>query len=102
MEKTTKTTTKKVVKWTPNEKQAKFLEILGSASAPLTLAEASEIAGFEFKTGTTNPLIAKGLVSVEDTEFECLIVKADDTKKVVGKTRKSVKAYQLVKASSEN
>lgn len=101
MTKTTNTT-KKVSKWTPNEKQAKFLEILGSAKTPLTLAEINEIAGFEFKTGTTNPLITKGLVSAEDTEFDCLIVRANDTKKVVGTTKKRVKAYKLVETSSEN
>lgn len=101
MTKTTNTT-KKVSKWTPSEKQAKFLEILGSSSEPLILAEVNAIAGFEFKTGTTNPLITKGLVSAEDTEFDCLIVRADNTKKIVGTTKKRVKAYKLVKASSEN
>lgn len=103
MEKTTKTTTtKKVVKWTPNDKQKDFLRALESAKEPKTLAEISEILGYELKTGTTNPLIAKGLVETSDTEIACLIVRADDTNKVVGKTTKKVKLYSLVKGASEN
>lgn len=103
MEKTTKTTTtKKVVKWTPNDKQKDFLRALESAKEPKTLAEISEILGYELRTGTTNPLIAKGLVETSDTEIACLIVRADDTNKVVGKTTKKVKLYSLVKGASEN
>lgn len=102
MEKTTKTTTKKVVKWTPNDKQKDFLKALESVNEPKTLAEISEVLGYELKTGTTNPLIAKGLVETTDTEIPCLIVRADDPKKVVGKTTKKVKLYSIVKGASNN
>lgn len=81
-------------KWTPNEKQQLFLNTLKESETPLTLAEVSELVGQEIKSGSINTLIAKGLVVTTDTEYECLIVRKDNGK-VVGSTKKSVKAYAL-------
>lgn len=89
----TSTKTKASKPWAPNEKQRAFLDALRSAGKPITLAEASEIAGIDFKPGTVTPLVNKNMVASEDVSFDCLIVRADDTEKVVGKTKKTVKAY---------
>ena len=80
--------------WQPNEKQNLFLKALKGADGALTLSEVSEIVGQEIKSGSINALITKGLVKSVDTEIECLIVRKDNGK-VVGTTKKSVKAYQL-------
>ena len=48
--------------WTPNTKQTLFMDTLRKADGPMTLAQASEIAKVEFKSGTINTLITKGLV----------------------------------------
>ena len=80
--------------WQPNEKQKLFMDTLRGSDGPLTLAEVSEIVGQEIKSGSINTLIAKGLVITSDTEYECLIVRKDNGK-VVGSTKKSVKAYAL-------
>lgn len=82
-------------KWTPNEKQQLFLKALKEADGALTLAEVSEIVGQEIKSGSINTLIAKGMVETEDTVYECDIVRKDNGK-VVGSTKKTVKAYKLV------
>lgn len=81
--------------WKPNEKQTAFLTALEGAADGLTLAEASEKAGIEFKPGTTNTLIAKGIIEATDVTFDCLIVRADEPEKVVGRTKKTVKRYKL-------
>ena len=80
--------------WQPNEIQKLFMETLKGSETPLTLAEVSEIVGQEIKSGSINTLIGKGLVVTQDTEIECLIVRKDNGK-VVGSTKKSVKAYAL-------
>ena len=80
--------------WQPNDKQKLFMETLKGSETPLTLAEVSEIVGQEIKSGSINTLIGKGLVVTQDTEIECLIVRKDNGK-VVGSTKKSVKAYAL-------
>jgi hypothetical protein len=80
--------------WQPNEKQKLFMETLKGSETPLTLAEVSEIVGQEIKSGSINTLIGKGLVVTQDTEIECLIVRKDNGK-VVGSTKKVVKAYAL-------
>lgn len=92
----TNTKTKATKIWNPNEKQLAFLGVLKDSDHAVTLAEASEIAGIDFKPGTITPLVSKGMVSTEDVSFDCLIVRADDTEKVVGRTKKTVKAYSLV------
>ena len=81
-------------KWSPNDKQKQFLEVLKGAESPMTLAEVSEVVGYEVKSGSINTLIGKGLVVTNDTEIECLIVRKDNGK-VVGQTKKNVKAYAL-------
>ena len=81
-------------KWSANDKQKLFLKALKEADGALTLSEVSEIVGQEIKSGSINTLIAKGLVVTTDTEIECLIVRKDNGK-VVGSTKKSVKAYAL-------
>lgn len=48
--------------WTPNTKQTLFMDTLRKADGAITLAQASEIAKVEFKSGTINTLITKGLV----------------------------------------
>lgn len=56
--------------WTPNENQNKFLAVL--SEEPRTLAELSELAGTEFKTGSVNALVRKGLVAHgEDRVITC-------------------------------
>lgn len=85
--------------WKPNEKQTAFLKVLEGAETGLTLAEAGEKVGLEFKPGTITPLIAKGLIAAEDVTFDCLIVRADNPEKVVGHTKKTVKAYTLKTAN---
>lgn len=58
------------MEWTPNANQKKFLEVL--SAEPRTLAELGELAGCEFKTGTVNTLIKKGLVAHgEDKQIVC-------------------------------
>ena len=85
---TTKTT------WTPNPVQTKFLETLKGSETPLTLAQASKIAGVEFKSGATNTLVSKELVIAEDLVIECNLVSIETGEKV-GHTKKKVKAYHL-------
>jgi hypothetical protein len=82
-------------KWTPNEKQNLFLKALKEADGALTLSEVSEIVGQEIKSGSINTLIAKGMVATADVVYECNIVRKDNGK-VVGSTKKTVKAYSLV------
>ena len=77
-----------------NEKY-KFLKALKEADGALTLSEVSEIVGQEIKSGSINTLIAKGMVATEDVSYECNIVRKDNGK-VVGSTKKTVKAYKLV------
>lgn len=90
--KTTKTT-----KWTPNEKQKDFLEVLGNYSEPVTLAQIESDTGKKFATGTINVLVTRGLVTTTDSEIEFVEVLASDHNKVIsGVRRKSVKAWAKV------
>ena len=81
--------------WTPNEKQKLFMETLKNAKKPLTLHQASKIAGVEFKTGSTNPLITKKMVVGEKVDIDCNVVEIE-TGEVLGTTKKKVMAYSLV------
>lgn len=82
--------------WTANEKQTLFLKTLkGADGKALTLAQASKMAGVEFKSGSINPLVAKGLVATADRKVNCLVVDAE-TGEQVGTCTKTVKAYSLV------
>ena len=81
--------------WTPNDTQKLFIETLRKADGALTLSEVSELVGQEIKSGSINTLIAKGMIQTEDVVYECNIVRKDNGK-VVGTTKKTVKAYSLV------
>ena len=82
-------------KWSANDTQKLFMETLRKADGALTLAEVSDIVGKEIKSGSINTLIGRGLVQTEDVTYECNIVRKDNGK-VVGSTKKTVKAYKLV------
>ena len=82
--------TTKTTKWTPNEKQKDFLEILSNYSEPVTLAQ------IESDTGK-NTLVSRNLVITSDTEIEFIEVLASDHNKVIsGIRRKTVKAWKKV------
>ena len=54
----------KVIKIKMNPTREKVLEVLKKAEKPLTLAEISERAGIEVKSGSTNPLVAAGVIKI--------------------------------------
>ena len=56
------------MEWTPNANQKKFLEVL--SNEPRTLAELGELAGVEFKTGSINTLVKKGLIKCNKDALE--------------------------------
>lgn len=47
-----------------NENRVAIVNVLSSATAPMTLAEISEKVGFEVKTGTTNTMVKAGILVV--------------------------------------
>lgn len=57
--------------WTPNEKQNKVIDFLKSNKGhAFTLAEISNAIGVELKTGTSNPLVTKGLIKCNKNALE--------------------------------
>lgn len=60
----------KTTKWTPNETQKKFMDILRESKEPLTLAQVNEKADGLIRSGSINCLITKGLVKTEDKEVQ--------------------------------
>lgn len=57
--------------WTPNAKQNKVMDFLKAhAGEKFTLAEISKEIGEEIKSGTTNTLVAKGLIVCNKNERE--------------------------------
>ncbi len=72
--------------WKPSETQKKFMEVLESGEC-LTLAQISERAGVDFKTGSINALLTKGLVE----HGEDVIVEVVRVRKEPKKTYKLVK-----------
>ena len=52
------------MKITMNEKRTAVIETLKNATAPMTLAEISNAAGVEVKSGTTNAMVKAGLIVV--------------------------------------
>lgn len=80
-------------KWTMNETQKKFMELVGSYENGVTMFEL-KLAGHDFKTGSINTLLTKGLVvtDAEDRVFECDVV-YNGVK--VGTTKKTGKVYRL-------
>ena len=60
------------MKITMNEKRTAVIETLKNATAPMTLAEISNKAGVEIKSGTTNAMVKASLiVVVGEREIVC-------------------------------
>ena len=80
--------------WKMNETQTQFVETLGTYENGATLFEL-KLAGKEFKSGSINTLISKGIVEVDgEREYVCDIVYNGV---VVGKITKTGKVYRLVR-----
>ena len=86
-------TNKSTNTWTPNATQKQFMELVGSYENGVTMLEL-KMAGFDFKTGSVNTLLTKGLVVTDADErvFECDVV-YNGVK--VGTTKKTGKVYRL-------
>lgn len=79
--------------WKMNETQKAFVEVLGNYPEGVTMFEL-KLAGHDFKTGSVNTLVTKGLVVTEgEREFACEVVYNGV---VVGKVTKTGKVYKLV------
>lgn len=65
-----------------NEKQTAFLKALEGQTEGLTLAEASNLAQTEFKSGSINPLVGN-------------LVEVVGTKEVLVTTKRKVNVYRL-------
>lgn len=79
--------------WKMNETQKAFMEVLGQYADGVTMFEL-KLAGHDFKTGSINTLVTKGLVATDgEREFACEVVYNGQ---VVGKTTKTGKVYKLV------
>lgn len=79
--------------WTMNAIQKDFVAVLKNYENGITLFEL-KLAGKEFKTGSINTLISKGIVEIAgEKEFACEVV---FNGQVVGKTTKTGKIYKLV------
>ena len=80
--------------WKMNDTQKQFVETLESYENGATLFEL-KLAGKEFKSGSINTLISKGIVEIDgDREFNCDIV---FNGVAVGKITKTGKVYKLVR-----
>lgn len=80
--------------WKMNDTQKQFVETLESYENGATLFEL-KLAGKEFKSGSINTLISKGVVEVDgEREYLCDIVYNGV---VVGKITKTGKVYRLVR-----
>ena len=86
-------TNKSTNTWTPNATQKHFMELVGSYENGVTMFEL-KLAGHDFKTGSVNTLLTKGLVVTDADErvFECDVV-YNGVK--VGTTKKTGKVYRL-------
>lgn len=84
----------KVNKWTMNDTQKAFVEVVGQFPDGVTMFEL-KLAGYNFATGSVNTLITKGVVTTdaEKREFECDVV-YNGVK--VGTVKKSGVVYRLV------
>lgn len=84
----------KVNNWTMNDTQKQFMEVVGHFPNGVTIFEL-KLAGYDFKSGSINTLITKGLVTTdaEKREFECDVV-YNGVK--VGTTKKSGVVYRVV------
>lgn len=84
--------------WTPNDTQKAFIEALRNAPEGVTLFEL-KLEGKEFKTGSINTLVTKGIVIIDgDRQFDCDIV-FNGVK--VGRVTKSGKVYRLASKDAE-
>ena len=80
--------------WKMNDTQKQFVETLESYENGATLFEL-KLAGKEFKSGSINTLISKGIVEIDgEREYLCDIVYNGV---VVGKITKIGKVYKLVR-----
>lgn len=80
--------------WKMNETQTQFVETLGTYENGATLFEL-KLAGKEFKSGSINTLISKGIVEIDgEREYLCDIVYNGV---MVGKITKTGKVYRLVR-----
>ena len=80
--------------WKMNDTQKQFVETLESYENGATLFEL-KLDGKEFKSGSINTLISKGIVEVDgEREYLCDIVYNGV---VVGKITKTGKVYRLVR-----
>ena len=80
--------------WKMNETQTQFVETLGTYENGATLFEL-KLDGKEFKSGSINTLISKGIVEIAgEREYVCDIVYNGV---VVGKITKTGKVYKLVR-----
>lgn len=79
--------------WTMNETQRQFVEVLGNYENGVTLFELG-LAGYNFKSGSINTLITKGVVRTDgEREFQCDVVYNGT---VVGHTTRKGVIYMLV------
>lgn len=79
--------------WSMNDTQKDFVAVLKGYENGITLFEL-KLAGKEFKSGSVNTLISKGIVEITgEREFVCDIV---FNGVVVGKSTKTGKVYKLV------
>lgn len=82
--------------WTINETQKAFLEALRANGGKATLFELNYFKGYNFKSGSVNALIGKGLVKAEDeVTYDCDKV-YNGVK--VGSIKVTAKVYELVNA----
>ena len=80
--------------WKMNDTQKQFVETLENYENGATLFEL-KLDGKEFKSGSINTLISKGIVEVDgEREYLCDIVYNGV---VVGKITKTGKVYRLVR-----
>lgn len=82
--------------WVMNDTQKAFLEALKANGGKATLFELNYFKGFNFKSGSVNALITKGLVKAEDeVTYDCDKV-YNGVK--VGSVKVTAKVYELVNA----
>jgi len=80
--------------WTMNETQTAFIKALKENGGKATLFELNHFKGYDFKSGSVNTLIKKGLVKAdEEVEYACDVI-YNGVK--VGSIKKTAKVYELV------
>jgi len=80
--------------WQMNDKQKQFIGALGANGGKATLFELNYFQGFDFKSGSINVLVKKGLVKADDEiTYECDVM-YNGVK--VGSVKKTAKVYELV------